>query len=63
MGATLMRTFRLTDRKSVDLRLEANNPLNHVTYSRWNTTANAQFGLPAAASAMRGVRVFVRVRF
>jgi hypothetical protein len=63
MNATLMRTFRISERKSADLRVEASNLLNHVSYSRWNTTANAQFGLPAAASAMRTMRVFMRVRF
>ena len=42
---------------NTDLRFDATNALNHVTYTAWNTTIdNAQFGLPAAANAMRSVQ-------
>jgi trimeric autotransporter adhesin len=62
-NAGLMRTFQFTDRITTDLRMEASNPINHVTYSRWNTIANAQFGVPETANAMRSMRLVMRVRF
>ena len=49
LNASLGRTFRLNDRFNVDLRVDATNALNHVTFASWNTTVNsAQFGLPTA---------------
>jgi hypothetical protein len=64
MSASLGRTFRLTDRFNADLRVDAANVLNHVTYPSWNTTANsAQFGLPMSANAMRSLQTTFRVRF
>jgi hypothetical protein len=64
LGASLSRTFRLNDRFNADLRLDANNALNHVNYSSWVTNVNsAQFGLPASATAMRVVQANLRVRF
>ena len=32
------RTFRLTDRYNLDLRVDSTNLLNHVTYTTWNST-------------------------
>ncbi len=64
LNASLGRTFRVGDRFNLDLRLDATNALNHVTYTAWNTTINsAQFGLPAAANAMRSVQSSLRLRF
>jgi hypothetical protein len=64
LNASLSRTFRLSDRFSADLRLNANNVLNRVNYSTWNTNVNSlQFGLPTAANAMRVVQASLRVRF
>jgi hypothetical protein len=64
LNGSLGRTFPWGDRKNVDLRFDANNALNHVTYPSWNTTfGNAQFGLPFAANAMRSIQTTVRVRF
>lgn len=64
LDASLGRTFRVGDRFHLDLRVDATNALNHVTYANWNTTINnAQFGLPVAANAMRSVRTTVRLRF
>jgi hypothetical protein len=58
------RTFRLSDKFNLDLRVDAANALNHVTYTSWNTTVtSAQFGLPAAANAMRTIQTSMRVRF
>ena len=59
LNASMARTF---DR--VDLRFDAYNALNHVTYPSWNTTVtSAQFGLPTTANAMRSLQATLRVRF
>ncbi|MBI4906422.1 MAG: TonB-dependent receptor [Acidobacteria bacterium] len=63
-NANLGRTFRSTDRVSVDFRLDAANILNTVTFPYWNTVAgNAQFGLPTTANAMRTIQAVLRMRF
>ncbi len=63
-NASLGRTFRVSDRLSLDLRCDAVNALNHVTYPAWDTTvSSAQFGLPNSANAMRSVQTTVRLRF
>jgi hypothetical protein len=65
LNGSMGRTFRLTDRFSLDARVDATNALNHVTYSSWNTIVNSsQFGLPpASANAMRSLQTTFRVRF
>jgi hypothetical protein len=64
LNASMSRTFRLGDRWNADLRIDATNALNHVTYPAWvvNITS-AQFGLPATANGMRTLRTSFRVRF
>ena len=64
LNASVGRTFRWGDRYNIDLRTEATNVLNHVTFPNWNTIiGNAQFGLPTRANAMRSVQTTVRLRF
>ncbi|MFN7992920.1 MAG: carboxypeptidase regulatory-like domain-containing protein [Bryobacteraceae bacterium] len=64
LNASLGRTFRVSDRLNLDLRADALNALNHVTYTGWNTTVNsAQFGLPGAANSMRSLQITLRLRF
>jgi hypothetical protein len=64
MAASLGRTFRWGDRLNADLRFDAANVLNHVTFPNWNTTVgSAQFGLPNTANAMRSLQTTLRVRF
>lgn len=64
LNASMARTFRLSDRLTSDLRIDSTNPLNHVTFQGWNTTfANAEFGLPTAANAMRSLTTRFIVRF
>ena len=64
MGASMARTFPLRDRLNMDVRLDAQNALNHVTFPNWNTTVtSSQFGLPVQANPMRSVQATVRVRF
>jgi hypothetical protein len=63
-NASLGRTFRASDRISLDLRVDAANVLNHVVYTAWNTTVNnVQFGLPTGANAMRSLQTTLRMRF
>jgi hypothetical protein len=58
------RSFLFENRYHLDFRLDSTNILNKVTFTSWNTVVNgAQFGLPAAANAMRNVLLTVNVRF
>jgi hypothetical protein len=64
LNASLTRSFKLTERVSMDLQVNANNVLNHVTFPRWNTIVNSgQFGLPTTANGMRTLQPSVRMRF
>jgi hypothetical protein len=64
LNASLGRTFRVGDRFNLDFRVDSTNALNHVTFTAWNTTIdNTQFGLPAAANAMRSLQTTLRLRF
>jgi hypothetical protein len=64
MTGTLGRTFPWGDRFNIDLRVDAQNVLNHVAYTSWITNINsAQFGLPANTNQMRILQTTVRVRF
>jgi trimeric autotransporter adhesin len=64
MNTSLSRTFRTSDRTSLDLRVETTNVLNHVTFPSWNATVgSAQFGLPMTANPMRSVQTNIRWRF
>ena len=64
LDASMGRAFPFRDHGSIDLRFDATNALNHVTFPSWNTTVtSAQFGLPNPANAMRTIRANLRVRF
>ena len=65
LNASLARTFRLRDRYNLDLRVDATNAINNVTFASWNTIVNsAQFGLPTPpANAMRDLTTTLRLRF
>ena len=64
LNAALARTFRLHDRFNLDVRVDATNLLNHVTFTGWGTVINSpQFGIPTAANAMRSLQTTIRVRF
>jgi hypothetical protein len=67
MDAAIARTIRIRANYSLDVRLEANNFLNHATFTSWNTiwspTTNSTFGLPASVNAMRSVQLSGRFRF
>lgn len=66
MNAALARTLRLHGNDSLDLRIEADNVLNHATFTAWNTvwaTDSPTFGLPASVNSMRNVQLSGRFRF
>ena len=64
LDASVMRTFRVNNRLSMDWRLEATNVLNRVTYSGVNALMTSpQFGLTNRANEMRKIRASLRVRF
>ena len=64
LNASIGRTFRLEGRFNLDLRVDATNLLNHVTFVSWNTTVNStQFGLPTSANPMRSMQATLRLRF
>ena len=64
LNASMQRTFRLSDRYSADLRIDATNALNHPTFPSWGTViSNAQFGIQGLANPMRSVQTTIRVRF
>jgi hypothetical protein len=64
MSASVSRAFRLNDRFTLNLRIDAANPLNHVVITQLNTTAtNPLFGLPLAVNAMRTVTTTMRLTF
>ncbi len=64
MNASLSRTIRSGDRINTDIRIDATNVLNHVTFPNWNTVVtSAQFGLPTSANPMRRIQTAIRVRF
>jgi hypothetical protein len=64
LNGSLSRVFRIGERRSIDLRFDATNALNHPTITGWGTTINnSTFGLPTAASAMRKMTANLRFRF
>jgi hypothetical protein len=64
MNASVLRTFRVSERMSLDWRLDATNVLNRVTYASVNTLINSpQFGLPNRTNDMRKLRTSFRFRF
>ena len=64
-NSSLARTFRPSTASSISTaRIDATNVLNHAVFTSWNTTVNSpQFGLPAAANAMRSLQTTLRLRF
>jgi len=63
-GLALGRTFRFTDRKRMDFRLESQNVTNHVNISAINGVINSlNYGLATAAAPMRSISGQLRFRF
>ena len=64
LNASLGRIFRLTERKNIDLRFDATNALNHVTFRSFNTTIGSNnLGLLSNPSNMRSLLATLRFRF
>jgi len=65
LNAALQRAWRFGDtRRQIQMRLSANNAMNHVSITNIGTTVNAaNYGLPTAASATRSVTLTMRVSF
>ena len=65
LNAAFGRSFQFGEsRRRLELRLEANNVLNHVNYTNINTVVNAiNYGLPISAASMRTVTAVLRFRF
>jgi hypothetical protein len=65
LNAALNRSFRLGEsRRTLQLRLSANNALNHAVVTGFGTTVNAaNYGLPTSASATRTVTLLLRLSF
>jgi hypothetical protein len=63
LNGSLSRVFPLRDWGSLDVRLEANNALNHPVYPGWFPVVNsAQFGLPDQVNPMRTIQIVMRWR-
>jgi len=62
-NAGVTRTFQMTERLSVDWRIDATNVINRLTYTGVNTLFGPQFGLPAAANTPRKLQTTIRMRF
>ena len=65
LNVSFGRSFPFGDtRRRLELRLEANNVLNHVNYTNVNTVVNAiNYDSPFSAGPMRSMNVVVRFRF
>lgn len=64
MNASFSRTFRVAERKNLDIRFDATNLLNHIVYTGYNMTfGTAQFGLPSGVSAARAFTMTARFHF
>jgi hypothetical protein len=64
LNAAMVRTFRLDAKVNLDAQIAAMNVLNHVAYTSWISNIDStQFGLPAAANAMRSIQTSLRLRF
>ena len=65
LNMSLNRAFRFGEsRRTLQLRLSANNAFNHVVITGFGTTVNSStYGLPTAASATRTVSLLLRFNF
>ncbi len=64
LNSSFSRTFRMKDHFNLDVRVDATNLLNHVTFTSYdNITNGTTFGLPAAANPQRSLRLTARLRY
>ena len=63
-GASMQRSFRVNDRFTLNARIDASNPLNHVVVTGVNAIVTSpQFGWPSQVSGMRTVTTTMRLTF
>jgi hypothetical protein len=64
LNSAIGRTFRLGERRSIDLQFQAQNVLNHVTITNWGTVVGSNnYGLATGAAQMRQMTAVLRFRF
>ncbi len=64
MNGSLQRTFRLSDRVTLNFQVNANNVLNHVVFATYgNTLGTPQFGVASNANTMRKLTMRADFRF
>jgi hypothetical protein len=64
LNGSASRTFRLGERRNVDIRFEARNALNHVNFGSYNTVVGStQFGALQSPNQMRAITANLRFRF
>jgi hypothetical protein len=64
LNGSIGRIFRLGERRSVDLQLQSQNLLNHVTITGWGTVlGSSTYGLASNAAPMRKMTAMLRFRF
>jgi hypothetical protein len=65
LNASFGRSFRIADtRRTLSIRVNANNLFNHITITNIGTTVNSStWGLPTAAAATRTVNLTVRFNY
>lgn len=64
LDGSVGRVFRLGERRSIDLQLQSQNLLNHVTITGWGTLLGSNtYGLATNAAPMRRMTALLRFRF
>ena len=64
LNGQIGRVFRLGERRSVDLQMQAQNLLNRVTITSWGTViGSTNYGLATNAAGMRKLTISLRFRF
>jgi len=64
LNSSFGRSFRLKERRQLELRLESNHMKNRPTFTNLSTVVNASnYGLPLNTAPMRAMQIQVRFRF
>ena len=58
------RSFTISERRRLELRVNSDNATNHVNYTAFGTVVNAlNYGIPTSVSSMRTITLTARFRF
>ena len=64
LNASLSRSFRIDERRRLELRVDTRNTTNHVSYTGMGTVVNAlTYGLATDTAPMRTMNATLRLRF